>query len=78
MDWFQAVSGRTVAVRCRDATADQHNKHHNSELTTFNGDGDRERLASYGSSSPMPSTSEEIDEKKVGSRQPEVVQYWRH
>jgi hypothetical protein len=66
MDGFHAVSGRTVAVCCQNATADQHNNHHNSELTTFKGDDDTKRLESDGSSSPMPSTSEEIDEKKVG------------
>ena len=64
MDGFHAVSGRTVAVCCQNATADQHNNHHNSELTTFKGDDDTKRLESDGSSSPMPSTSEEIDEKK--------------
>ena len=64
MDGFHAVFGRTVAVCCRYATVDQHNNNHDGELTTFKGDDDEERMESDGSSSPMPSTSEEIDEKK--------------
>jgi hypothetical protein len=78
MGEFHAFSGRTAAVCCPDATGDQQNNIHNNELTTFQVNDDKGKLASNGFSSPMPSTSEEIDEKKVGSRQPEVVQYWRH
>jgi hypothetical protein len=65
MDGVEAVSGRSTAVYCRDATADhQNNNNHNSELTTFENDDEKRRLAKDGFSSPMPSTSEEIDEKK--------------
>ena len=52
-----------VAIWCCHAATILKGKQHYSELTTF-GDGRRiEGLVNDGSSSPMPSTSEEIDEK---------------